>query len=103
MSENNQQQQSNTEQYIEQLTQLIGKAKEQNQTQLVPALEAALEALKEKNDKGDEQDSSGDFKMSGYTAQEQLLALSEKVKQGLASKVDRTVAARHLAALAGKR
>ncbi len=104
MSENNQQQDTTkNREYVEQLTQLIGKAKEQDKTELVPALEAALEALKEKNDKGDEQGSGDDFKMSAFSAQDQLLKLAQDVRTGHATLSQRKLAGQHLARLAGKR
>ncbi len=99
MSENRNQQdqqQGNTEQYIEQLTTLIAMA----ESELVPALKAALEALKNQSD---DQSSGDDFKMSGYTAQDQLLKLAADVKNGHANLQQRKLAGAHLARLAGGR
>ncbi len=102
MSENNQQQDTTkNREYVEQLTTLIAMAEDQGKTELVPALKAALEALKNQSD--DQSSTSDDFKMSGYSANDQLMKLAADVKNGHATLQQKKLAGAHLARLAGYR
>ncbi len=91
--------QNQDERYVRTLQKLQDAAQKQNKTEYVEALDAAIKALKDSLEKGDEQ--GDDMRLS--TPSEHLLKLAADVKANGTSPQQRSNAAAHLARLAGKR
>lgn len=99
MEQNRYSDQSNNEQTISDLKELRSIASEQNKSQFVRAIDVALKALGDDQEQEDKQDG---LKLSGSPA-DQLIQLSQQVRNTTLTPSQRTAAAHRLVRLSGGR